>query len=245
MIKEKLKSIANVAIRMLYPDLITCIICGDELTESSRYGVCEKCKPVTNDLYCEHCGRAIGHMARFCDKCITYGGNYFTLARSAVELEDNASAMVYGLKYGGKKYMARYMAEYMLDTYYENEFDPDIITFVPLHKKRQSKRGYNQAELLAKRIGEYVKVDVRSLLEKTVHTTNLAKLDSKERFEKIKNSFKFNSMSDIKGKTILLIDDIMTTGATVNECSKCLLSLGAAKVVVLTFAATKNVLDLY
>lgn len=124
-----------------------------------------------------------------------------------------------------------------------NENNFDIIISVPMHEENFKKRGYNQSELIARHIAKYYSkpVDVNSLI-KTKATLTQSKLDKKDRVRNIKDAFKVVFPKKIKGQKVLLVDDILTTGATVNECSRVLYESGAADVIVAT-AATGRIIN--
>lgn len=103
-----------------------------------------------------------------------------------------------------------------------------------MHKKRRRKRGYNQAELLARELSEKTNLPCLDLLEKTRETVNQAKLDRAARMENLNGVF---AVAAKPPRSVILIDDVMTTGSTVNECCKTLKKAGAATVYVLTFAS--------
>lgn len=108
-------------------------------------------------------------------------------------------------------------------------FNQFLITFTPLYWRRQAQRGYNQSELLAQEVSKRVNLPVIDLLIKTKQTKRQADLSGKERRENLKQVFKAKSekLKVIKGKTIILIDDVYTTGSTLNECGRVLKKAGA------------------
>lgn len=227
----------NIA-EMVYPSDIKCIFCDAELNDSDEHCVCGKCEPLYNTTFCICCGTPLIEGNKFCDRC-TGNTRAFIKARSTFVFKDDAADLVYRYKYNNERYLSAPMAEFMKDTLLENGWKIDIITYVPLHKKRQKARGYNQSELLAKNLGEKVNIPVIKLLDKVKSTKNMAKLSAKERAELIKDTFNYcENAADLKGKNILLVDDVLTTGATSNECSTVLIKKGA-NVYVLAFAATK------
>lgn len=117
----------------------------------------------------------------------------------------------------------------------------DLLAPVPLHKFRLLKRHYNQAALLAREISNLCQVPIYPrLLIRTKHTPAQASLSSKERLRNVQGVFKLNANYAIlvKNKHIVLVDDVMTTGATVTACAKVLIKAGAAKVTILTLAKT-------
>lgn len=217
---------------MLFPDDIKCIVCGKEI-RPNRYGLCDDCKLEINDNFCMRCGRHKIGIGDYCDECSNLS-LHFDEARSAVNYDGNAKALVHRLKYGNAKYLANTLSQYLLDVLLLSDWHADCITFVPIHKSRERKRGYNQAELLAKALAERVDLPCVNLLEKSVKTPNQAKLNRAARLENIKNSF---SAVQKPPEHVILIDDVMTTGSTADECSRVLKRAGAKVVYVLTFAS--------
>ena len=238
--KDILKTALGSASQMLFPEEITCIACGNELDGTTRNNLCAECPLEYNKTFCHCCGRKIANLAELCDKCIEHGTHKFDLARSSVVFNDTAKKLIYSFKYGGASYLASYLAAFMAETFKENGFIADMITFVPLHKKRQRKRGYNQSELLAQELSKQLIVPCAGLLKKIEYTKNLARLNQKERAQIIKGTFEFfGEKSVANGKRILLVDDVLTTGATCDECAELLKKIGAKSVFVLTFASVQ------
>ncbi len=118
--------------------------------------------------------------------------------------------------------------------------DADIIAAVPMYYKKEKFRGFNQAQILADELSQKNQIPVsEGNLIRYRKTKPQSSLHDKERLENIKDSFFVKDVDEIKGKRILLIDDIHTTGATLNECSKVLKKAGAKSVDVFTLSATK------
>lgn len=114
---------------------------------------------------------------------------------------------------------------------FQNE-TPDFITCVPMTKLRRFRKNYNQGEVLIKYISEaFSMTPSPKLLKKTKNTRPQANLSGKERLTNLKNAFTVNSEYDVKDKTVLLCDDIITTGCTLEECSKTLKKAGAKRVI--------------
>lgn len=113
----------------------------------------------------------------------------------------------------------------------------DIIIPVPIHKKRKLQRGYNQTQLIAKEISKNIDIKLcNNVLVKNKNTIAQSKLNKNKRKQNIKGAFKALNVQNIQGKSVLLFDDIYTTGSTANECSKILKEAGAKTVGVLTIA---------
>lgn len=118
----------------------------------------------------------------------------------------------------------------------------DMIISVPLHKSREIKRGYNQALLISKALGKATGIrDCSKLLVRIRNTGAQSLLDRKSRLVNVKNAFYIANAELIKGKNILLIDDILTTGTTVNECARILKEAGANIVIAAVIATGQAV----
>ena len=219
-------------IGLLYPDDIKCIVCGREI-HPNRYGLCGDCSFELNENYCARCGRHKVGVGDYCGEC----GDVslaFDEARSSVSYVGNALDTVHRLKYGDARYLARHMCEYMLDTLLFADWSFDCFTFVPADPKRIKKRGYNQARLLAERLADKTTAPCCDLLEKTRQTPNQARLGKTDRLNNIVGAFAARTAPP---EHVVLVDDVLTTGATANECARTLKKAGAKIVFVLTFAS--------
>ena len=125
-----------------------------------------------------------------------------------------------------------------------NDHEFDIIISVPVHIWKLQERGYNQSELAAKEIAKFylVPISINNLI-KIKQTENQSKPNRKDRLSNLAGSFKVINDQEILGKKVLLIDDVITTGSTANECSKVLLLAGAKDICVATIATGKNDID--
>jgi ComF family protein len=163
---------------------------------------------------------------------------YFDSAFSLFKYNEYTQPIIYKLKYNDKIHVAKYLAQLLIRRVGDLS-SYDYIVPVPMHRKRLRKRLYNQAALLAKDITRYSVVKfVPNLLIKTRYVSPQTGLKFKNRQENVKNSFSVNeeSASLVNGRSIVLIDDVYTTGATVNECSKLLKQYGCKNVKVVTVA---------
>lgn len=161
---------------------------------------------------------------------------HFDTARSLAAHDGSWAQVIHNFKYNRRTDLAAPLGE-MLSKKAFREYD--LIVPVPLHKKRLRQRGYNQSVLLAKRVAKEtgVRADL-FLLARVVLQPPQVGLEQRQRLENVKGAFALRKNSDPKDKGILLIDDVMTTGATVNECARVLKKAGAARVDVLTLART-------
>ena len=114
----------------------------------------------------------------------------------------------------------------------------DIIGAVPIHKKREKDRGYNQSELIAKEIAKNTpNIEYKNILKKLKNNHRQSELKMEERLKNVKNVYDVQNKEIIQNKRIILFDDVYTTGSTVNECSKVLKENGAKEILVLTLAS--------
>lgn len=218
--------------QVLYPDDIKCIICGEDI-HPNRYGVCESCKFDLNENFCLRCGRHKVGIGDYCGECSQFSLS-FDEARSAVNYDGCAKSVIWRLKYGSARYLTNIMSQYLLDVVLLSDWHFDCFTFVPMHVKREKKRGYNQAQELAQALADRTTLPCTPLLSKTKSTINQAKLNRQQRMENLIGAFSTIAQPP---DHVVLVDDVMTTGSTANECSKVLKAAGAKVVYVLTFAS--------
>lgn len=225
---------------LFFPSGIKCIFCDDEIVKENRYCVCGNCSPDFNTQFCLVCGKAIANQSSYCEDCKEGTRYSFDSARAPFVFNGNVKDVVYRLKYGSGKFLARYTAEYMADMFYEVGWKIDVVTFVPMNEKRLKNRGYNQAELLACELARIIDKPCRALLQRIKETANLARMNRAQRAEAIKNSIEPLQLDEkLENKSVLLIDDVMTTSATANECGLALRKLKPDKIYVLTFATSR------
>lgn len=166
---------------------------------------------------------------------------YFDRAISCIEYCDKSKVLVLSLKYYGNTYMSRYIAQVMRDKLDFEQLSADYIIPVPLHKKRMRIRGFNQAEKIASYLSECTNIPIIDCVKRNRNTKRLYALNKFQREKELKNAFEVKEDSEeIIGKRIILVDDIFTTGTTVNEISKKLKIYGVDEIIVLTFL-TRNI----
>jgi len=160
------------------------------------------------------------------------------MAYSACLYEGTLKELVHSFKYKGKTALANLFAKLMINCIRDNPeiANTDIITAVPLHRSRLREREFNQSLLLANKISKEFGMPVKHTLEKTVKTKYQNELLKSERLINLKDAFRVCDNVFIKERHILLVDDVMTTGATLSECAHTLLSGGARQVTCFTLA---------
>lgn len=241
---SKLKGIVDKVVNAfrlaLYPEDITCDICGGELTADTRYRICASCiekLPFVTGHKCVACGVPLADEADYCNRCKDSRG-VFVKNRSPLVYEGETKKLMYALKFGKKKYIAHTLGALMADEFLKCDMHADIIVFVPMTEAEKKKRGFNQSELLANEVGARLNLPVLPALVKTRETSAQKQLKGKDRATNLEGAFAC-VFDEVRNRNILLIDDIFTTGATANECSKVLLKSKAREVNVLTSAVTK------
>ena len=147
--------------------------------------------------------------------------------------------MILSYKFRDKSYMYKTFARIILN----NEKicsilkSYDIIGAVPIHKKRKAERGYNQSELIAKEIARNIKeIQYGNFLKKIRNNEKQSTLDKEERAENVKNVYEIQNKDIIFNKKVIVLDDIYTTGSTVNECSRILKENEAKEILILSIA---------
>ena len=237
---ELLKGLLN----LIYPP--RCLICGKLLEDND--GLCPKCFQgieIIKHPCCNICGKPlqpesfIGIDDPVCFDC-RKRKFFFNYARSIGKYKGILKECIHLLKYKGKKVLLKPLDK-LIKTCLDELIPFEKISFitqVPLHKKRLRERGFNQSGLIAGLIGNRYQIPVLSnLLNRIVYTPPQATLTKVERLRNIKGVFAVvGTPSWVECGTILLIDDVYTTGATVNECAKVLKKAGAQEVYVLTLA---------
>lgn len=199
--------------------------------------------------FCSRCGFVFTSREgedHVCGECLA-SPKRFRIARSAGIYQQSLLAVLHGYKYRGKIQLARPLAAILFFVLQKN-WQKDRIDFVvpvPLHRGKMKRRGFNQVGLMLSRWNRmaidfgadvpYCRIDDR-ILVRTRWTRPQAGLGRKQRIDNIKNAFQVNAAARVAGKRVLLVDDIYTTGATVDECAGVLLKNGVESVDVLTLA---------
>jgi len=231
--------------RALTPEGIKCVNCNRELTDDAS-GFCVKCLnelPFIGFNICEKCGVKIGGESRFCERCGNNRHN-FDACRSACEFRRSARHLTHRLKFGGERFVAKPMAYCMAEVFKNLDWQIDAVIFIPMTKIAEKKRGFNQARLLAEKFCAIIPLPLMTDIVKVKETSRQASLNFKERMENIKNAYEITDKAAFKGKNILIIDDVKTTGATLDETARALKKSGAVKVYGLTFASRAQQADL-
>ncbi len=224
-----------------------CRVCERILQTASRIPICREClaslKPLGGPL-CRQCGRpfvsawaglAMHPLCRICRRNI-YS---FTYARSYGVYDEAMVSAVTLLKYHAIAPLGEWFAARLAEIVarHPESFAADVVVPVPLHATRLRERGYNQAELIARPLARRLGLAYRSyLLMRTKPRPDKLKLTRQERWRTVRGAYAIRAGARVDKLHVLLVDDVLTTGATLDACAKALLSAGAARVVGLTVA---------
>ena len=223
---------------LLFPP--RCAVCGDVLKLEERHDfLCEKCRidiPYFSQEECPHCGGET-KIYGFCEPCLKEFAFSDACAVFSYEMVRDA---IHLFKYEGDKNigygLGELMAEYLMKKQRELLEKADVMVSVPLHPRKEKFRGFNQTHILCEKISEKTGLPFeKDALERKRETIAQSELNPAERKLNLKDAFSVKK--DFTGKTVLLVDDIFTTGTTCNECAKELYRAGAKEVVVFSLSA--------
>jgi ComF family protein len=186
--------------------------------------------------FCTKCGAPFTAIEGLCGRC-RKGEYAFDFARSALLFTRPLREIIHHLKYSDRPSLANPLGDMLKDCLQRESFTGDLIVPVPLHRSRQRRRGYNQAELIARRLGRPV---AKGLIRRRKDTPSQTGLSRAERRQNLAAAFEVRA--EVKA-TVIVVDDVYTTGATMNEIAKTLKRAGAERVEVLTVARVAS--DIY
>ena len=215
-----------------------CDVCAREVFAGERIcAACYKKLPFITDPFCPLCGRKVNEEGT-CLEC-RHKRLEVDIARAPLLYEGEAARLVLCFK-RGRKYLYRTLAELMLPML-KSEFPAaDGLVFVPMTEKAERKRGYNQSRLVAEELARRSGIPVFDVVTKTKEAPAQKTLGREEREKNLEGLFRVVSRTAVKDKLLVIIDDVLTTGATVNEIAAVLKRAGARAVYALTFTSVKN-----
>lgn len=234
-------SFVSTLLDIVYPR--SCVACGNTTGEGQGY-ICWDCESgfdVISMPFCSVCGDPAEGLVEhqyLCSYCQRVRP-YFEAARSAVRYRGAVRTILHSLKYGKMTFLVRDLLPFLsacVKTHYSRVCF-DGVTFVPLYPRKERERTFNQARLLGGKLARELELPfLPDCLRRTRYTVTQTDLDASKRRANVHGAFAAQNRKWLDGRTLLLVDDVMTTGATVNECSKVLKEAGAAGVFVVTVA---------
>ena len=231
----------------VYPENLYCMACNDLLDgigplSALRWGLCDRClselfsdENLKGTLGKDSSGRSYSRVL----SCTVYGG----LSKEIIGKFKNKNMPWLGKNIGAL------MAERFRE---EHCGSPDLVTFVPMHPAKKKIRGYDQAQLLAEQVGRSLKIPCVDCLERTRKTAAMKNMSEEQRNQNVAGAFQLRGSGDVKsaigvdslqflrGKHVILVDDIVTTGSTAEACASVLKQAGVREVTLLTFAAAAH-----
>lgn len=209
---------------LLYPR--KCPFCGTVLDRGGE-GLCARCQGELPWTRTEEQGKAVD----FCDECL-----------SPLWYRGRVPEGIRRYKFEGGQIHSAVFGDFMAQCL-KDRFDgaADLITWVPLSRKRRRERGYDQARLLAERVAVQSGLPSAALLEKARDTEVQSRLtEESARRANVQGAYRVLEGADVAGRRIILVDDVATSGATLSECAFCLRAAGAASVTALTLARARK-----
>ncbi len=248
MIREHVEAFINI----VWPR--NCHICSriinGQANAFDKY-ICTNCfadMKKTSMTSCQLCGTSLdkntAHTRVLCAYCEKHPPDYQKFI-SCYQYEGAARKLIHEFKYKDRPYLAKTIIKLItncLSEYTRDTFKMiDYLTAIPLHPARLREREFNQSQLIAQELSQQIQKPLIHALKKIKHTKSQTALNRIERFLNLKDSFAFNEKTCVKNKNILIIDDVVTTSATVREAASLLKKSGARNISVLTFA--KGLID--
>ena len=229
-------SFSEKLLSFLYPK--KCAFCKTVMDHDSKIYICKPCLqklPRVKEPYCKKCGKPVGEFSRpVCSNC-TKHHHVFSGSFTPLVYTDFVRRAILSMKFYSASHISRALAFLIAECVISRVEDyPDFVTYVPLSEDRLQERGYDQAYLIARFLAEILELPIVSTLTHKSGHAKQSTLSPAERRENAKKSF---AAKDLKlSGTGLLVDDVYTTGSTIDTCSRHLISMGCEKVYIATAA---------
>lgn len=232
-------------VNLFFPD--QCVFCDKTLEPNADLNVCPKCRKLIEEsrkrIYCKKCGKPVVSYGKrnICYFCYDNPTKYFDRIVSAFEYDELAKESV--LRYKGQaipSYAFTY-AEFLAETVKEhyNGIEFDFMCGAPSHTDKKRTQGFDNVELICKHLSKKLNIPFeKKVIKKIRKTPRQTELNYRERQKNLVNSMAVYDAEAVKGKIVLLVDDVCTTRATIIECSRALKKAGAKRVYAVTFATT-------
>lgn len=237
----RFKPILQAALDFIFPPL--CHVCRAFIPAAGPLHICPACRErmltVASPL-CVVCGVPFiaAGADHLCGSCVT-SRHHFDAARAALVYAGAGRDLIHAFKYRNKTHLRRPLALLAIEqlTEYVRGRAPDLIMAVPLHRRRLRSRGFNQALLLGEFFSKHWKIPLdRHNLRRVRWTKPQISLSASDRRTNVTGAFSLQDPGRIDGRRVLLVDDVLTTGSTVDECARMLKIGGAVEVTVVTVA---------
>lgn len=225
----------------LYPN--RCPVCMDIVLPRGKL-ICDVCRekfPMMEGATCKKCGKPLDKEEKeFCNDCIHYTRSFAQGISLMPYQNELAHRLLMRVKYQNARQLLDYPCQMMGERYKElvEQWKIECLIPVPIHPSRRRIRGFNQAEEIAKRLGKIWEIEVDcSILYRKKKTVPQKNLTTQERYRNLKDAFEMPEVLENRYKTVMLVDDIYTTGSTVESCSRVLMAGGVERVFVAVLAS--------
>jgi competence protein ComFC len=226
-----------------------CAICKKYLRREEK-DICEVCwnsLVVLTDPFCPYCKSFVEEEKTECSFC-KFAGEFsedhkISLVRSLGRFDDYYRELVHRFKYGKKIPLGKRLGQRLGETINDDSIfsKSDFLIPVPLHKSRYRERGFNQSEIIAEEISKATGLPfLKDMLKRKKNTKDQTNLSPQQREENVRGAFVVTEPEMINGKKIILVDDVITTGATLSECARMLKQAGAEKILGMTIAVVTD-----
>lgn len=237
-----LKTVAEYSLHVFFPR--TCFHCGKDLAFRDENPLCPECSGGIEsipELHCKRCGLPLPYGGAHCYDCRGHkaDGHKCSIIRAAFVFNPQLRSVVHAFKYDSKPYLAKHLGNRLASAWdrYSEIQEYDTVVYVPLHREKERERGFNQSKLLAEVLASGKKLTLlEGAMERSRNTRAQAKLSKEERMKNVKGAFMVTRSEEIKGKKILIVDDVSTTGETLEACAVELKKAGAKAVAALVLA---------
>jgi ComF family protein len=242
-VKDLVLRLKDDLLDFVYPQ--SCPICGRPLDREDKH-VCRQCWNTLTILpapFCPYCKSFLEDKGPAiwggCECSNRPEDRMILTVRSLGTFDDHYQKIIHRFKYGKSLPLGRRLAQRLGQVVSETTgfADCDLVIPVPLHRARHRERGFNQSDVLAQGISEATGVTFgKGILKRKRNTKDQTHLNAQQRAENVKDAFVVKLPDSVDGKRVILVDDVMTTGATLNECAGMLRSAGARQVLAATLA---------
>lgn len=238
---QEIKRYWTALVQLIYPQ--ACIVCSKNL-ELDQNHLCSDCQgkiSVLNQPVCPRCATTLpSYSDKRCSTCQKSTKRYADYGMSCFSYEGGVKTILHQIKFSKKAWYLKSLKPFFKEIDWilaENHYD--IIIPVPMDPARKREREYNPSELISKLIQpHFPSARFQKVLVKTKRTKPQSELNREERLSNLTDAFKLKREASVFGKTVLLVDDVVTTMSTVNECAKCLKQNGAIRVDFFSIART-------
>ena len=232
-------TLIRTVIELFYPS--NCVGCGLPLSAGQQLcGACRNSLIRIIPPFCRICSRPFEGVFSAAFQCPSCAGRDmgFECAVAAYRAGGLLRDLIHRFKYSGHYYLRNLLAELLLEAFGDDRLKVsiDLIVPVPLHSTRHRERGYNQSEALAEIVSKKSGIPMIRALKRRIPTQTQTQFDRQQRMRNLRNAFVVRENSGVHGKSLLLLDDILTTGSTLAECALVLRNAGAGSIRAVTVA---------